>query len=119
MTTTLSDPSVQSVLHRLFTAARLDDERPEPWPPGQSYASATPHYVRGDPASGYVSVSFPVEDGMEVSCRAAWPRGGLAPGALDTAVDLAGISAERFGVCNTMAVLTRCAGIITASIGLA
>jgi len=26
-------------------------------------------YVR-DPASGYVSVSFPVEDGMEISCRA-------------------------------------------------
>jgi predicted O-methyltransferase YrrM len=27
-------------------------------------------YVR-DPANGYVSVAFPVEDGMEVSCRAA------------------------------------------------
>ena len=26
-------------------------------------------YVR-DPANGYVSVSFPVEDGMEISCRA-------------------------------------------------
>jgi predicted O-methyltransferase YrrM len=25
-------------------------------------------YVR-DPANGYVSVAFPVEDGMEVSCR--------------------------------------------------
>jgi predicted O-methyltransferase YrrM len=25
-------------------------------------------YVR-DPASGYVSVSFPVEDGMEISCH--------------------------------------------------
>lgn len=27
-------------------------------------------YVR-DPANGYVSVAFPVEDGMEISCRAA------------------------------------------------
>jgi predicted O-methyltransferase YrrM len=27
------------------------------------------HYVR-DPANGYVSVAFPVEDGMEISCRA-------------------------------------------------
>jgi predicted O-methyltransferase YrrM len=27
-------------------------------------------YVR-DPASGYVNVSFPVEDGMEISCRAS------------------------------------------------
>jgi predicted O-methyltransferase YrrM len=27
-------------------------------------------YVR-DPASGYVSVAFPVEDGMEISCRAS------------------------------------------------
>ena len=26
-------------------------------------------YVR-DPASGYVTVAFPVEDGMEISCRA-------------------------------------------------
>jgi predicted O-methyltransferase YrrM len=26
-------------------------------------------YVR-DPASGYVNVTFPVEDGMEISCRA-------------------------------------------------
>ncbi|WP_258952777.1 O-methyltransferase [Lentzea californiensis] len=26
-------------------------------------------YVR-DPANGYVSVAFPVEDGMEISCRA-------------------------------------------------
>lgn len=26
-------------------------------------------YVR-DPASGYVNVSFPVEDGMEISCYA-------------------------------------------------
>jgi predicted O-methyltransferase YrrM len=25
-------------------------------------------YVR-DPANGYVSVAFPVEDGMEISCR--------------------------------------------------
>jgi predicted O-methyltransferase YrrM len=25
-------------------------------------------YVR-DPASGYVSISFPVEDGMEISCH--------------------------------------------------
>jgi hypothetical protein len=25
-------------------------------------------YVR-DPAHGYVSVDFPVEDGMEISCR--------------------------------------------------
>jgi predicted O-methyltransferase YrrM len=24
-----------------------------------------------DPASGYVSVAFPVEDGMEISCRAS------------------------------------------------
>jgi predicted O-methyltransferase YrrM len=29
-------------------------------------------YVR-DPANGYVSVEFPVEDGMEISCRAAVP----------------------------------------------
>ena len=27
------------------------------------------HYVR-DPANGYVSVAFPVDDGMEISCRA-------------------------------------------------
>ena len=27
-------------------------------------------YVR-DPANGYVSVTFPVEDGMEISCRTA------------------------------------------------
>jgi hypothetical protein len=27
-------------------------------------------YVR-DPANGYVPVAFPVEDGMEVGCRAA------------------------------------------------
>jgi hypothetical protein len=27
-------------------------------------------YVR-DTASGYVSVAFPVEDGMEISCRAS------------------------------------------------
>jgi hypothetical protein len=26
-------------------------------------------YIR-DPANGYVSVDFPVEDGMEISCRA-------------------------------------------------
>ena len=26
-------------------------------------------YVR-DPASGYINVSFPVDDGMEISCRA-------------------------------------------------
>jgi predicted O-methyltransferase YrrM len=26
------------------------------------------NYVR-DPASGYVNVAFPVEDGMEISCR--------------------------------------------------
>jgi predicted O-methyltransferase YrrM len=30
------------------------------------------NYVR-DPVSGYVNVSFPVEDGMEISCRAGRP----------------------------------------------
>jgi predicted O-methyltransferase YrrM len=34
---------------------------------------ATAHYLDyvRDPANGYVSVAFPVEDGMEISCRAA------------------------------------------------
>jgi predicted O-methyltransferase YrrM len=57
MTNTLSDPSVQSVLHRLFTAARLDDERPEPWPPGQSYASATPQERADAMDSIYMPIS--------------------------------------------------------------
>lgn len=34
-----------------------------------SFSSVKPYYVR-DPAGGYVNVDFPVEDGMEVSCRA-------------------------------------------------
>jgi len=35
-----------------------------------SFASVQPYldYIR-DPANGYVSVAFPVEDGMEISCR--------------------------------------------------
>jgi len=35
-----------------------------------SFATVRPYldYVR-DPANGYVSVNFPVEDGMEISCR--------------------------------------------------
>ncbi|WP_437653528.1 O-methyltransferase [Sorangium sp. So ce1182] len=37
---------------------------------GQATMKPYLDYVR-DPANGYVSVAFPVEDGMEISCRAA------------------------------------------------
>jgi predicted O-methyltransferase YrrM len=57
MTNTLLAPVVQSVLRRLFAAASLDDERPEPWPPGRSYASATPQ-ERADAMDGiYMPIS--------------------------------------------------------------
>jgi predicted O-methyltransferase YrrM len=35
-------------------------------------------YVR-DPANGYISVAFPVEDGMEISCRASEASGNPGP----------------------------------------
>ncbi|QMU76685.1 methyltransferase [Streptacidiphilus sp. PB12-B1b] len=41
MTNSLSSPSLQAVLDRLFAAADRDDDTPAPWPAGVSYESAS------------------------------------------------------------------------------
>ncbi|WP_406209440.1 hypothetical protein OH807_38780 [Kitasatospora sp. NBC_01560] len=50
-TSTLHDPRVASALDAMFSRAAADEA-----------------HVR-DPRNGYQSVTFPVEDGMEISCR--------------------------------------------------
>ena len=58
MPNSLTVPPVRPVLDRLFQAADSDQTKMT------DYLS----YVR-DPDHGYVSVSFPESDGLEISCR--------------------------------------------------